>query len=149
MRRILSRFIAPAAIIAGLSAVVVPTAAAGGPSTSCDVGYLCLSRYGVSSGTTMTYGWRQYTPNFTSTINLTSGNTFSTSGTIVGGDVRSVRNRDNVYGRMLCLGDNQGEAGIVYAVTANYFNESWKQVPSNRVGNTRQLIRTTSQSACP
>lgn len=147
MRRIALHLVVSASLIAGLGAVVAPAAVAGGPSTSCDLGYLCLSRYGVSSGTTMTYGWRQYTPNFTSSINLTSGNTFSTSGTIVGGNVRSVRNRDNVYGRMLCLGDDQGEAGKVYAATANYFNESWKQV--SLVGNSLQLFRTTSQSVCP
>ena len=136
------------AIAAMLVGFATP-ASAGGPSTQCNTGYLCLSRYGVSSGTTMTYGWRQYTPNQVSVTNLTSGNTFSTSGTIVGGNVRSVRNRDNIYGRMLCLGDDQGEAGIFHAVTANYFTESWKQVAYLYVGNTLQLFRTSSQSSCP
>lgn len=145
-----------AATLLALTLVVwVPGSAnAGGPSQSCDAGNYCLSQFAFTSGssaTKMEYGWRQAVSLTNSTSNLDSpdrrynwlgcpsstrtNDTFSTSGACVGGNVQSIRNRDNINGKTLRFYSwvSEGRGGWWYEVTnVTWSFSGWKQTVNQK-----------------
>ena len=120
-------------------------AQAGGPSTSCALNYLCVSKQTITSSsvTSMTYGWRQYAPNTSSYYgarggfpnNLSNYDTYSNGGGTVGSTYNSIRNRDNIHGKLMCMGTVLGGGGATLRATANYYTQYWVQMPSSHTAN--------------
>ena len=137
-----------------LGAIAVDTSNvvdAGGPSSTCSSNYLCISRYTITSSgtTTMTNGWRLYAPstnqnndspgncgaNPCGPNSLSNNDTFSGSGSTVGYDYDSIRNRDNINGRLMCVGSVLGGGAVGLQQTANYYTQSWVQMSSTHTAN--------------
>lgn len=132
------------ALVVGSTASSSPVAA-GGPSSTCAAGYYCLSRWAItpgSTGTTMSEGWRQYTPNTSAYYDTADGyanylgcpnmygqnDTFSSTGSCVGYNVRSARNRDTITGRTLYIVKFTAGVGWLAVNTIPYSYVGWKAV---------------------
>ena len=143
------------AVAVALGAAVVPTSvSAGGPSTSCSLNYYCVSKLTITNQntTTMTYGWRQYAPNTSSYYeccgynNLASNDTYSNGGGTVGSTFLSIRNRDNIDGRLMCMVRDNGGGTYSVIKTANWFTEYWVQMSLGH--DAHGLHRGGTSSSC-
>ena len=97
----------------------------------------------------MSYGWRQYAPNTNATANKDaydgsrnqlhcpsagylgappSNDTFSTSGGCVGGNIRSLRNRDNINHWSMCMTKYTLAVGWVPVYTLTWSFNGWSDV---------------------
>jgi hypothetical protein len=97
----------------------------------------------------MTNGWRQYASLGNSSLyaNLTVNNTYSNGGATVGKDVGSIRNRDNIQGRLMCVGQPWPFGPDLVWGTANFYNQQWVNVSANRT-RIEQFWRGPSSSDC-
>jgi hypothetical protein len=123
------------------------SASAGGPSAICNLNQYCINKNSVAYGyvgTAMTYGWQHYPGNATSgTIdsNLTN-NSFSNGGGIVAYNIRTIRNRNNITGRMMCLVDTT--PGVVdFSYSASFYSQYWV------AGNGWWAFWPNSTTTCP
>lgn len=153
------------------------TVEAGGPSTICGTstgaagGYFCISKYpnaNHSTDTSMTNGWKGYAPNMYvdntfpvgSSYDFPNGlgnpgnyldwlnnDSYSNSGGLVEFHVNSVRNRDNVNQRMMCLYNFNGDFSVTLKVNLPYSWNGWYNT-SSLVGQLRVLTRGNSITAC-
>ncbi len=99
----------------------------GNPSTNWAQEF-CISKYPNANGSTdnnMTYGWTA--SSFSGTNYYALGNEkYSNSGGTVQGNVYSARNKDNVYGKIMCFYD--GGSVPYYYVNVSYGYLGWKNL---------------------
>lgn len=109
------------------------TATAGGPNAVCSLNYYCVNKSTVTfgyTGTTMTYGWKHYPGNATSGVisSDVSWNSFSNGGGVVENNMKTIRNRNNITGRVMCLVAWQADVGDFLSKSASWYNEYWVNV---------------------
>jgi hypothetical protein len=134
---------------------------AGGPSTSCTNSSFCISRFvnpNGSTDTSMTRGWKQasccaessYDQPFLG-VNDLSNDSYSNSGGVVAGNVGSIRNRDNINQRIMCVGYfvDDGESGFLFQTrTASFSFVGWRSLSSSGFSSTQYFWRGRSTSSC-
>lgn len=112
----------------GVLGVIPSPASAGGPSSTCSLNNYCINREAApfGSSTTMTHGWLHYPGAATSgSVAITTSNNYSNSGGQVAAGVGSIRNRNNITGRIMCPTFFQGEGGPFAGYSASWYTQVW------------------------
>ena len=146
MRRLISIGI----VVFATSCIITPSLSAGSGSTTCSLNYYCVNKNTVPfayTGTSMTNGWRHYPGNATSGTIATDFNlhSYSNGGGVVAGHILTIRNRNNITGRIMCLVNWTPDVGDYYTNSAPFYNAYWV---NNSNGAGYRAIWVNSTTTC-
>ena len=133
-----------------LLALIPSVASATGPDNSCGAQEFCISKSFNTEGgsdTYMTYGWTTwYTA---STISLLDQK-YSNDGSTVAGAVYSIRSRDTINGRTMCIYESQAGGIPSYLQRqAKFYGETWKNLGAYQTQQSYIFRKNATQGNCP